>query len=68
LLYGEESVSSELFEGALKAARNRDVLDPGREEILAGRVAWRDQLEEVIARLRTIDSLDRELREGVLAQ
>jgi glycerol-3-phosphate O-acyltransferase len=66
-VYGEESVSSELFETALKAAANRDVLQPGREEIRTGRIAWRDQLEEVIARLRTIDSLDRELREGVLA-
>jgi glycerol-3-phosphate O-acyltransferase len=66
-VYGEESVSSELFAAALKAAANRDVLDPGRDEARAGRLAWLAQLEEVIGRLRTIDGLDRELREGMLA-
>ena len=67
-VYGEESVSSELFAAALKAAANRDVLDPGRNEVHAARIAWLAQIEEVIGRLRTIDELDRELSHGVLAQ
>jgi glycerol-3-phosphate O-acyltransferase len=66
-VYGEDSVSSELLSAALKAAANRDVLDPGREDVRAGRVDWLAQIEEVISRLRTIDELERELREGVLA-
>jgi glycerol-3-phosphate O-acyltransferase len=67
-VYGEESVSSELFGAALKAAANRDVLDPGREDVRAARVAWLEQIEEVISRLRTIDEMERELRKGVLAE
>jgi glycerol-3-phosphate O-acyltransferase len=65
-VYGEESVSSELFAAALKAAANRDVLGPGRDDVRAGRIAWLEQIEEVIERLRMIDELEQELLEGIL--
>ena len=52
----------------MKLAANRDVLDPGREEVREGRRAWVAELEEVITRLRTIDGLDQRLLEGVLGQ
>jgi glycerol-3-phosphate O-acyltransferase len=67
-VYGDESVSSELFAPALKAAANRDVLDPGREDVHAARVVWLEQIGEVISRLQMIDELERELRAGVLAE
>jgi glycerol-3-phosphate O-acyltransferase len=67
-VYGDESVSSELFAAALKAADNRGLLDRERDDVNAARVAWLEQLEEVIGRLRIIDELEREVREGMLAR
>lgn len=67
-VHGAESVSRELFASAMKLAANRDILDPGREEVRDGRRAWVAELEEVITRLRTIDGLDQRLLEGVLGQ
>jgi len=70
-VHGGESVSSELFAAALKAAANRSLLEsnpPAHDELRLARVAWVEQIEEVIARLRTIDELDQEVREGMLAR
>jgi glycerol-3-phosphate O-acyltransferase len=67
-VYGGESVSSELFAAALKAAANRELLDPARDDLRTAQIAWLEQIEEVIERLRTIDELEREVREGMLAQ
>ncbi len=65
-VYGEESVSSELFAAALRAAANRELLDPARADVREARTAWQQQIEEVIERLRAIDELEREVREGML--
>jgi glycerol-3-phosphate O-acyltransferase len=67
-VYGGESVSSELFSAALRAASNRDLLDPDRADLKAARSSWLTQIEEVIERLRTIDEREREVREGMLAR
>jgi glycerol-3-phosphate O-acyltransferase len=66
-VHGPESVSRELFASAMKLAANRDILDPGREDVREGRRAWVAELEEVVSRLRTIDGLDQRVLEGVLA-
>ncbi|HYF26192.1 MAG TPA: hypothetical protein VD931_10680, partial [Baekduia sp.] len=65
-LHGAESVSRELFGGALRLAANRDLVDPGREEVRLAREAWRDEVRDVIDRLRTIEQLDRAQLEEVL--
>jgi glycerol-3-phosphate O-acyltransferase len=67
-VYGGESVSSELFAAALKAAANRELLDPAGDDLRTARIAWLEQIEEVIERLRTIDELEREVRDGMLAR
>ena len=36
-LHGAESVSAELFAAALQLAANRDLVDPGRDEVRAAR-------------------------------
>jgi glycerol-3-phosphate O-acyltransferase len=65
-LHGAESISSELFNGALKLAANRDLLDPGREEVRVARRAYLEEVEEVLIRLKRIGDLDAALLEEVL--
>lgn len=65
-LYSEEAVSRELFSAALRLAANRDLVDPGREDVRRGREAWRDEVRDVVARLETIGGLDRASLEEVL--
>jgi glycerol-3-phosphate O-acyltransferase len=57
-LASPESVSRELFGTALQLAANRDLLDPGREELVQRRRAFADQLEDVARRIWEIDHLD----------
>jgi glycerol-3-phosphate O-acyltransferase len=65
-VHGGESVSRELFDAALRLAANRDLLGPGGADIRRGRLAWLSQVEEVVARLRTLDELESVTRRTVL--
>ena len=65
-VHGTESVSRELFASSLKLAANRDVLDPGREDVRRGRLAWLAELEQAIAGLRAIRELSERALAGVL--
>jgi glycerol-3-phosphate O-acyltransferase len=57
-LHGPESLSRELFAGALRLAANLDLVDPGREELARRRQEWARQLRDVVARVAVIDELD----------
>jgi len=57
-LHGPESLSRELFSGALKLAANLDLVDPGREELATRRQAFAARLRDLAARLITIDEID----------
>ncbi|MEJ3654674.1 glycerol-3-phosphate 1-O-acyltransferase [Actinomycetes bacterium KLBMP 9759] len=61
-LHGPESLSRELFAGALKLAANRDLVDPGRDELAQRRRAFAEQLGATVARVIRIDEIDAELR------
>jgi len=61
LVHGSESVSRELYGAALDLAANRDLVDPGREELRAGRQAFLEEIEEVLDRVRRIGEIDDEL-------
>ncbi|HEX4110309.1 MAG TPA: glycerol-3-phosphate 1-O-acyltransferase [Solirubrobacteraceae bacterium] len=65
-LHGAESVSSELFSGALALAANRDLIDPGRDEVRVAREAFLAEVQEVLGRLVRIGELDAALLEEVL--
>jgi len=65
-IHGAESLSRELFGGALRLAANRDLVDPGRDDVRAAREAWRDELEEVRERLAAIARIDAQRVEEVL--
>ena len=65
-VHSAEAISRELFSSALQLAANRDLLDPGRDEVRAGRQVWLDELKSVQADLRTIDRMDRAVLEEVL--
>jgi glycerol-3-phosphate O-acyltransferase len=65
-LHAPEAVSRELFATAMRQAANRDILDPGRDEVAAGRQAWYDEVCDVIDRLKTVEQLDSALLEEVI--
>lgn len=55
-IHSAESVSVELFSGALRLAANRDLVDPGRDELAQRR---REFAQEVAAVAETIAEVDR---------
>jgi glycerol-3-phosphate O-acyltransferase len=57
-LHGPESLSRELFSGALKLAGNLDLVDAGREELAQRRQAFAARLRDVVAAVVTIDEID----------
>ncbi|MEX5719835.1 glycerol-3-phosphate 1-O-acyltransferase [Geodermatophilus maliterrae] len=57
-LHGPESLSRELFAGALRLAANLDLVDPGREELARRRQEWAAQVRDVVGRVGVIDELD----------
>lgn len=65
-VHSAESNSQELYLAALRLAANRDLVDPGREEVRRGREAWRDEVRDVVDRLIRIGELDSALLEEVL--
>jgi glycerol-3-phosphate O-acyltransferase len=65
-VHGGESVSRELFDAALRLAANRDLFAPGGTDVRRGRLAWLSEVEEVVARLRTLDELESVTQRTVL--
>jgi glycerol-3-phosphate O-acyltransferase len=57
-LHGPESLSRELFAGALRLAGHLDLVDPGREELAQRRAAFAERLRDVVARVQKIDEID----------
>jgi glycerol-3-phosphate O-acyltransferase len=65
-LHGPESLSRELFASALKLAANRDLVDPGREELAECREVFATQLRGAVARIGRIDEIDAAVRREVV--
>jgi glycerol-3-phosphate O-acyltransferase len=65
-LHGPESLSRELFTGALRLAANLDLVDPGRDELAAGRREFAERLAGVVAGVVRIDEIDAEVRREVV--
>jgi glycerol-3-phosphate O-acyltransferase len=61
-----DSVSRELYAGAVKLAANRGLLGTGGEELRRSRRAWLDELERLADLLAVIAELDAAKLEGVL--
>ncbi len=53
-----ESVSKELFDGALRLAANRDLVDPGRDELRERRAALAAEITEVVRLIAVVDGID----------
>lgn len=64
-LHGPESLSRELFAGALRLAAHLDLVDPGREELARGRQAFAVRLRAAVAGVVRIDELDAAARREV---
>jgi glycerol-3-phosphate O-acyltransferase len=65
-LHGPESLSRELFSGALRLAGHLDLVDPGREELAERRTAFAERLREVVGRVIAIDEIDAASRQEVV--
>jgi glycerol-3-phosphate O-acyltransferase len=65
-LHGPESLSRELFAGALRLAANLDLVDPGREELARGRRAFAERLAGTVAKVVRIDEMDAAARREVV--
>jgi glycerol-3-phosphate O-acyltransferase len=65
-IHGPEAVSRELFANALKLAANRDLVDPGRDELRERREAFATELRDVVARVERIGQVDEALRSQTL--
>ncbi|SHK64810.1 glycerol-3-phosphate acyltransferase [Pseudonocardia thermophila] len=67
-LHGPESLSRELFASALKLAANRDLVDPGRDELRERREVFRDEVRAAVAAVVRIAEIDavrlREVMDG----
>jgi glycerol-3-phosphate O-acyltransferase len=64
-LHGPESLSRELFSGALRLAANQDLTGPGDAELARRRQAFAARLRDVVARVITIDEIDAASRREV---
>ena len=62
-----ESVSTVLFESALKLARNRGLLDPGPPDLVARRRAFADEIRSATRRCDAIDLLAQSRIAGLIA-
>jgi glycerol-3-phosphate O-acyltransferase len=65
-LHGPESLSRELFTSALKLAANRDLVDPGRDELRGRREGFAAQLRDTVARVARIEEIDAAQRREVV--
>jgi glycerol-3-phosphate O-acyltransferase len=64
-LHGPESLSRELFSGALRLAANLDLTGPGDAELARRRQAFAARLRDVVTRVITIDEIDAASRREV---
>jgi glycerol-3-phosphate O-acyltransferase len=67
-LHSVESVSGELFRGALDLADNRELLGSGPETLGEARQAWLDEVNDVLARLQLIEDLNLAVLEETLGE
>jgi glycerol-3-phosphate O-acyltransferase len=65
-LHSAESISQELFGAALQLAANRDLVDPGREELRERRAGFVDEVRDVLAHTKEIGAIDTEMLREVL--
>jgi glycerol-3-phosphate O-acyltransferase len=65
-LHGPESVSRELFSGALRLAGNRGLLDPQGADLKSRREEFAAELRDVAARIGRIADLDAQTRKETL--
>ena len=65
-LHSAESISQELFGPALQLAANRDLVDPGREELRARRIAFAAEIREVLTHVKEIGVIDGDMLSEVL--
>ncbi|GAA3386439.1 glycerol-3-phosphate 1-O-acyltransferase [Cryptosporangium minutisporangium] len=56
-LASTESISGELFATALKLAANRDLVDPGRDEVRRARQEFADEIDGWVRRVRQVRTL-----------
>jgi len=56
-LASTESISGELFATALKLAANRDLVDPGRDEVKAARQEFADEIGGWVRRVRQVRAM-----------
>ena len=66
-LHGAESVGRESFAAALSLAANRDLVDPGREDVRAARERWLAEVRDVLIDLEAVEQADVAATEEVLA-
>jgi glycerol-3-phosphate O-acyltransferase len=64
-LHGPESLSRELLHTALKLAENRDLLQPAGQDLKARREQSAAYVRDLVAHVRTAESLDASLRAEV---
>ena len=64
-LHGPESLSRELFSGALRLAANLDLAGPGGADLASRRRAFAGRMRDVVARVITIDEIDAASRREV---
>ena len=65
-IHSAESVSVELFAGALRLAANRDLVDPGREELAQRRHRFAAEVAAVADAIAQVDRLDQANRRDAL--
>jgi glycerol-3-phosphate O-acyltransferase len=65
-LQSAESVSQELFAAALALAANRDLVDPGRDELCRAREVFAEEIRDVVGLAEQIRLLDLAVVEEVL--
>lgn len=63
-----ESVSVELFSGALRLAGNRDLVDPGRDEVAERRRAFAREVAAVAETIALVDAIDADNRRPKVAR
>jgi glycerol-3-phosphate O-acyltransferase len=66
-LHSPASVSRELFATALRLARHRDLVDPGREEVAERRREFLDEVTSAVEQTTAIARVDERCREEALA-
>lgn len=61
-----EAVGRELFAAAMRLAENRDLVDPGRDELQQRRAAWLGELRALIVDLEELRRMDETRQQEVL--